>query len=45
MRTLVAGGRIAIITKGQTPLDQYATVRMDGDVVADLEALAAALEI
>jgi NAD-dependent deacetylase len=43
MRTLAAGGRIAIVTKGPTPLDQYAAVRMEGDVVADLEALAVAL--
>jgi NAD-dependent deacetylase len=45
MRTIAAGGRIAIITKGSTPLDAHAAVRMDGDVVADLEALAAALGI
>ena len=43
LRTLAAGGRIAIITKGSTPLDGDAAVRMDGDVVGDLEALAAAL--
>jgi NAD-dependent deacetylase len=43
MRTLSAGGQIAIITKGSTPLDAHAAVRMDGDVVADLEALAAEL--
>jgi NAD-dependent deacetylase len=41
--TLGRGGRIAVITKGPTPFDQDATVRMDGDVVADLEALLAAL--
>src|SRR5437588_3340818 len=28
MRTLQAGGRIAIVTKGSTPLDGYAAVRM-----------------
>ena len=43
LRTLAAGGRIAIITKGPTPLDGDAAVRMAGDVVGDLEALAAAL--
>jgi NAD-dependent deacetylase len=41
--TLGRGGRIAVITKGPTPFDQDATVRMDGDVVADLEAVLAAL--
>jgi NAD-dependent deacetylase len=45
LRTLAAGGRIAIITKGPTPLDGQASVRMYRDVVADLEALAAALEL
>ena len=28
-----------MITKGPTPFDHDATVRMDGDVVADLEAV------
>jgi NAD-dependent deacetylase len=41
--TLGAGGRIAVITKGPTPFDQDATVRLDGDVVADLDAVLAAL--
>jgi NAD-dependent deacetylase len=41
--TLGRGGRIAVITKGPTPFDQDATVRMDGDVVADLDAVLAAL--
>lgn len=41
--TLGAGGRIAVITKGPTPFDQDATVRLDGDVVADLGAVLAAL--
>jgi NAD-dependent deacetylase len=45
LRTLAAGGQIAIITKGPTPLDHRAAVRLDGDVVADLEAVAEALEI
>jgi NAD-dependent deacetylase len=43
LRTLANGGQIAIITKGPTPLDHRAAVRLDGDVVADLEALAEAL--
>jgi NAD-dependent deacetylase len=38
-----AGGRIAIITKGPTPYDGEATVRMSGDVVEDLVLLLAAL--
>ena len=41
--TLGRGGRLAVITQGPTPFDQDATVRMDGDVVADLEAVLAAL--
>jgi NAD-dependent deacetylase len=41
--TLGRGGRIAVITKGPTPFDREAAVRMDGDVVADLEAMVAAL--
>mgnify|MGYP003694313987 CR=1 FL=1 len=36
-------GRIAVITKGPTPFDGDAAVRMDGDVVADLDAVLAAL--
>jgi NAD-dependent deacetylase len=38
-----AGGRIAIITAGPTPLDELADVRLDGDVVEELQALVAAL--
>jgi NAD-dependent deacetylase len=41
--TMGRGGSIAVITKGPTPFDHDATVRMDGDVVADLEAVLAAL--
>jgi len=41
--TLSRGGRLAVVTKGPTPFDQDATVRMDGDVVADLDAVLAAL--
>jgi NAD-dependent deacetylase len=41
--TLGAGGRIAILTKGATPHDDRASVRLEGDVVAELEALLAAL--
>ncbi len=41
--TKAAGGSVAIITQGLTPFDAYADVRLDGDVVAELEALVAAL--
>jgi NAD-dependent deacetylase len=42
-RTLARGGAVAIVTKGPTPYDSDAAVRMDGDVVEELEALAQAL--
>ncbi len=45
LRTLATGGEIAVITKSPTPLDHRAAVRLDGDVVAELEAVAAMLEI
>ncbi|MHB8659300.1 MAG: SIR2 family NAD-dependent protein deacylase [Solirubrobacteraceae bacterium] len=41
--TLAAGGRIAILTEGPTPLDESATVRLSGDVVDDLRAILAAV--
>ena len=41
--TLQAGGAIAIVTAGPTPYDRHAAARLDGDVVADLEAVLAAL--
>jgi NAD-dependent protein deacetylase/lipoamidase len=41
--TLRAGGRVAIVTQGPTPLDADAEVKLEGDVVAELEALVAAL--
>jgi NAD-dependent deacetylase len=41
--TMRNGGRIAVITKGPTPFDDDAAVRMDGDVVADLKVVLAAL--
>jgi len=41
--TRSAGGRIAIVTKGPTPYDAVAAVRLDGDVVEELEALLAAV--
>ncbi len=41
--TLQSGGRIVIITQGRTPVDRSATVRLDGDVEAELEAIVEAL--
>jgi NAD-dependent protein deacetylase/lipoamidase len=41
--TLAAGGQIAVLTQGPTPYDSRAAVRMGGDVVNELEAVAAAL--
>ena len=41
--TLAAGGVLAIVTKGATPYDDDAAVRLSGDVEAELEALLAAL--
>jgi NAD-dependent deacetylase len=41
--TRASGGRIAIVTQGATPLDELADIRLDGDVVAELEALLGAL--
>ena len=38
-----AGGTVAIITQGATPLDELAGVRLSGDVVAEMEALADAV--
>jgi NAD-dependent deacetylase len=43
MRTLAAGGKVAIVTKGPTAFDSRAAVRLDGDVVDELEALGASL--
>ena len=41
--TRAAGGTVAIVTKGPTPYDGEAEVRLDGDVVDELEALLRAL--
>jgi NAD-dependent deacetylase len=43
--TLGAGGKLAIVTKSSTPFDHLATVRLDGDVVEELEALLRALDL
>jgi NAD-dependent deacetylase len=41
--TLEGGGRLAIVTKGPTPYDGDAAVKLEGEVDAELGALAAAL--
>ena len=41
--TRQAGGAVVLITQGETPFDRQATLKLDGDVVAELEALVAAL--
>ena len=43
LRTLAGGGRLAIVTRGPTPLDERAVVRLTGDVVEELETVAAEL--
>jgi NAD-dependent deacetylase len=42
--TREAGGAVAILTKGPTPLDGLADVRLRGDVVDELAALVVALD-
>ena len=41
--TRQAGGQVAIVTAGPTPWDAHAAVKLDGDVVTELEAVLAAL--
>jgi NAD-dependent deacetylase len=41
--TRAGGGEVAIVTAGPTPYDEMAAVKLDGDVVAELEAVVAAL--
>jgi NAD-dependent deacetylase len=41
--TLAAGGAVALVTKGPTPYDREAAVKLDGDVVGELEAVLAAV--
>jgi NAD-dependent deacetylase len=41
--TLDAGGALALVTMGSTPYDGLATVKLNGDVVAELSAVVAAL--
>ncbi len=39
-----AGGRIALVTQGSTPYDDQAVVKLEGDVVDELEAVLASLD-
>jgi NAD-dependent deacetylase len=41
--TVGNGGRVALVTQGPTPWDDRVDVKLDGDVVAELEAVLAAL--
>jgi NAD-dependent deacetylase len=41
--TLGRGGALALVTQGPTPYDSDAAVKLDGDVVEELEAVIAAL--
>jgi NAD-dependent deacetylase len=41
--TLENGGTVVLVTQGPTPYDRDAEVKLDGDVVAELEAVLAAL--
>ena len=41
--TRQAGGQVAIVTTGPTPWDAHAAVKLEGDVVAELDAVLAAL--
>jgi NAD-dependent deacetylase len=43
--TAAGGGQLAILTQGPTPLDGLASVRLNGDVVTELDALCGALQI
>jgi NAD-dependent deacetylase len=41
--TLAAGGALAIVTRSATPFDRLAEIRLDGDVVDELDGVLAAL--
>jgi NAD-dependent deacetylase len=43
--TLDSGGALALVTQGPTPYDGLAEVKLSGDVVAELDAVLAALEL
>jgi NAD-dependent deacetylase len=40
---LASGGKLGIVTQGQTPYDDEAEVKLEGDVVEDMTAMMAAL--
>ena len=42
--TRSCGGTVAIVTQGPTPFDEVAEVKLDGDVVAELQGLLGALD-
>ena len=42
--TLEAGGALAIVTKGETPYDDEAELKLDGEIDAELAALVAAVD-
>ena len=42
--TLRAGGALAVLTRGPTPFDAHAAVRLSGDVEEDLQAVLARLD-
>ncbi|MGE4427203.1 MAG: NAD-dependent deacetylase [Solirubrobacteraceae bacterium] len=44
MRTLDAGGQVAIVTTSETPYDDAAVVRLEGDVVDELQRVLDALD-
>ena len=41
--TMAAGGRLALVTEGETPYDDQADLKLSGDVVDELDAVLAAL--
>ncbi len=41
--TMARGGQVAIVTQGPTPFDSDAAVRLEGDVVDELEAVLSAI--
>jgi NAD-dependent deacetylase len=43
--TLASGGELAILTKGPTPFDSRAAVKLDGDVVDELQAVLGELDL
>jgi NAD-dependent protein deacetylase/lipoamidase len=43
--TLEGGGRLALVTQGPTPYDREAAVKLDGDVVVELGAVLAVLDV